>query len=106
MEVKNQKLKRGRLSKAPLAILLLLCLAILAVAFFSVSPDNTPTKNETQTGRSDLLADARAQIEKLQAENERQKQKNQVVPPVEQKEPAAQTLSPTQAFWIRKSASR
>ncbi|MBU3826567.1 MAG: hypothetical protein IAA31_03655 [Candidatus Anaerobiospirillum merdipullorum] len=67
MEVKNQKVKRGKVTKVPLLIVLGLCLLILIVAALSMpsATDDKLARNEEKEAM--LFADARAQIDRLQA---------------------------------------
>ena len=67
MEVKNQKVKRGKVTKVPLLIVLGLCLLILIVAALSIpsATDDKLARNEEKEAM--LFADARAQIDRLQA---------------------------------------
>lgn len=68
MEVKNQKLKKGRVTKVPLLIILVLCAVLLCVLFFTASGrGNDPEKDPGEKQGQSLLSDAREEIARLQA---------------------------------------
>lgn len=69
MEVKNQKIKQGRLSRMPLFMLLGLCTAILAAAFISMQDTLQEDEEKTVDKSAALLAHAREQAQRLQAQS-------------------------------------
>ncbi len=68
MEVKNQKVKQGRLSRMPLFMLLGLCAALLIAAFISMQDTMQDDEDKTADKSAALFANAREQAERLQAQ--------------------------------------
>lgn len=68
MEVKNQRLMRGRLSRLPIVLLLIICSAIILAAYISMQQERGAERERDERSEA-LFADARDHIERMRAQS-------------------------------------
>lgn len=68
MEVKNQRVRRGRLSRLPIVLLLVICSAIVLAAFISMQNDRSEERERDARSEA-LFAEARDHIERMRAQS-------------------------------------